>query len=294
MLVAVVTLFLVFSCTGAEKKEALTKHKFERIISLSPSVTETLFALGLGNNVVGRTRFCNYPPEARKIKEVGGYIDPNYEAIVMLKPDVVILLPEQEKVKKYLKQVGIRSLQVNNKSVDDILTAIKIIGDSCSAKERAGKLLAELKEETEQIKKKTQNLTKPKVLVSIGRTMGTGTLKEVYVAGEKTYFGELISIAGGENVLNKISASAYPVLSAEGIIHLNPDIIIELVPDLQKLSVTKEEVINEWKRLGNISAVKNNMIKIIPADYSVVPGPRFILLLKDFAKIIHPELEWKN
>ena len=246
----------------------------------------------MGDKVVGVTRFCHFPPQAREIKKVGGYADPNYEALAALQPDLVILLPEHEKIKKYLNELSINYLEVDNKNSKDIKNTIRIIGNVCSAEKKADKLLENIELTLKTIKNATKNLSKPKVLISIGRTMGSGSLKDVYIAGSATHFGELIELAGGINAFNK-GGIAYPMISAEGLIHLNPQVIIDLVADLKSSNLTKEMIINEWKSVGNIDAAKNGRIIILDSDYVVIPGPRYVLLLKDLAKAIHPEIEWK-
>lgn len=269
----------------------IRNNNYERIISLSPSTTETLFALGLGNKVVGRTRFCNYPPEAKLIKEVGGYVDPNYEAMVSLNPDLVILLPEQEKVKEYLTDLRINYLEVNNKTVSNILSTIKTISDTCSAVAEGKEILRNISSTIKKIKDKTKNSSKPKVIISIGRTPETKSVKDVYIAGKNTFYDELISLAGGINAFEDTGA-AYPMLSAEGLIHLNPQIIIDFIPDINTSSVTKESILKDWESINSVDAVKKKQVKIFSSDYIVIPGPRFILLLKDLAKAIHPEVNW--
>ncbi len=275
----------------SNKNVTNTNKRIKRIVSLSPSITETLFAIGLGDKVVGRTRYCNYPPEVKTRVEVGGYVDPNYEALIALQPDLVILLPEHEKVKEYLKELNINYLEVNNKTVNDIISSITTIGNICGAKEKATELTLSIKKDIDTIKNKIKTLQKPTTIISIGRTMGSGTLKEAYIAGPKTYFSELITLAGGVNAFDNQNL-AYPKLSAEGIIHLNPDVVIDLVTDLEKSNLKKEMVTKEWSSLRNINAVKNKQIFVLTSNYIVVPGPRFVLLLKDLAKAIHPEINW--
>ena len=97
---------------------------YNRIISLAPNITETLFALGQGNKVVGVTRFCKYPPEALEKENVGGFFDTNYEAIAALRPDLVILLPEHEKIQKYINKLGLQTLVVHNRCINEILETI--------------------------------------------------------------------------------------------------------------------------------------------------------------------------
>ncbi|MCK5087290.1 MAG: ABC transporter substrate-binding protein [Melioribacteraceae bacterium] len=266
-------------------------QSYERIISLSPSTTETIFALGLGSKLVGVTQFCNYPPEAKEIKNVGGYFDPNYEAITMLQPDLVIILPEHESVKQYLSELGINYLVVNNKTIADILSTIETIGKVCNAEIKAGQLLQDINSRINNIKEKTKDLGLPRVLISVGRTIGEETLKEVYIVGQNTYYNELINFAGGENAFQN-DRIEYPMLSAEGIILINPEIIIDLIADLESSGLTESKVKEEWESVGSVEAVKNNRLYVFTKGYIVIPGPRFILLLEDLARVIHPEIEW--
>ena len=126
------------------------------------------------------------------------------------------------------------------------------------------------------------------MLVSVGRTLGTGTIKDLYIAGKNTSYDELISLAGGENVWKRTEAT-YPVVYREGLLQLDPDIIIDIVYGIEKDKIDKTALVNDWKTVKEIKAVKNGKIYIFDNDYDVVPGPRFILLLKDMAKIIHSE-----
>lgn len=274
-------------------KNIADNYTYKRIISLSPSTTETLFALGLGEKVVGVTRFCNYPPEAKGKKRVGGYVNPNYEAIAALEPDIVIILPEHERVKNFLTELGLKYLTVNNKTIQDILSAIATIGKECGAEKRANELIAAINSRIQKIQQKTQNLPRPKVLISIGRTMGSGSLKDVYIAGKNTYYDELINYAGGRNAY-KNEKIAYPMLSAEGIIHINPEIIIDMVADLSSNGLTEEMVRKEWQSVSSVDALKNNRLFVFSRDYIVIPGPRFILLLEDIARTVHPEIKWDD
>ena len=289
--IAVIVAGIIFIDSNSFHKNITQQKKnYERIISLSPSTTETLFALGLGNKVVGRTRFCNYPPEVKNIAEVGGYVDPNYEAMIALDPDLIILLPEQEEIKQKLKDIKLNFLTVNNKTISDIKNTIKIIGNNCNAQTASQKLLSDIDKSIKNIKEKTKFLAKPKVIISIGRTFGNGTIKEVYVAGKNTFYDELITFAGGTNAIAN-NVNPYPMLSAEGLIHINPQVIIDFVTDK---NITKKNIMKDWQSISSVDAIKNNRVVIFSNDYIVIPGPRFILLLKDLAKTIHPEVNWGN
>jgi iron complex transport system substrate-binding protein len=264
-----------------------------RIISLSPNITEILFELGLEKKIVGVTNYCSYPEAAQKIAKVGGYLDPNFEAIVSLKPDVVIILPEQENVKNFLSDLDVIYLEVNNKTISDIFNGIKIIGAQFGKAKKAEKLVASLQKRIEKIKEKTAQSLQPKVLISVGRTLGSGRIADVFAAGKNTYFDELIKLAGARNVI-EMDALAYPLLSAEGIISVNPDIILDFATDYEKYKLTPRQVKEEWNCLSQINAVRFNRIHVLGLSYAVIPGPRFILLLEELARIFHPEINWEE
>lgn len=289
---------LIIFLTVCQKKQSdspTSEHatKYQHIISLSPSTTEILFQLGLGDKIIGVTNFCNYPEAAKFKQRLGGYLDPNYEAIAALQPDLVIILPEQETVKNFLIELKLNYIVVNNKTITDILTAIEIIGQKCGANLQAQLILENIKNKMRHVRTTTKNLTKRTVLISIGRTLGSGTLADVYAAGGETYYTELIEYAGGKNVLatNKIS---YPLLSAEGIIELNPEIIIDIIFGFDQTNIDTENIKLDWNCLPAVTAVQKNQIFVINESYTVIPGPRFILLLEQLAKIFHPEVDWEN
>lgn len=268
-------------------------ERCNRIVSLSPSTTETLFLLGLGERVVGVTRFCTYPPEAKEKQAVGGYFDPNYEVIAVLEPDVVILLPEQERVREFLDELGIRHFTVNNKTVSDILGAIETIGSRCGAGREARGVIAGIEARMQRIRSMTEGLVKPRVLVAVERTVESGSLRDVYVAGTGTHYDELIRAAGGVNAYGG-KALEYPLLGVEGIIHCNPDVIIDILPLLESGGEDVAGAVKEWETVSAVNAVRKGRVSVLTGGCAVVPGPRFIELLEEMARIIHPEIDWND
>ena len=260
---------------------------------MAPNITETVFALGLSERVVGVTRFCLYPPEAQEKEKVGGFMDPNYEAIAALQPDLVIILPEHEKVVNYLTEFDIRYLVVHNREVSEIIDTIITIGKVCGVEKLAEEIADDINSRMHIIQEKTEGLPRPRVLVSISRTKGSSSVKDVYIAGKSTFYDELITYAGGRNAFEGRNI-AYPVLSTEGLLHLNPEIIIDIVSGLNAQGFNETEVLKEWESIAYVDAVKNNRVYIVSEDYIVIPGPRFILFLEDLARIIHPEIKWEN
>ncbi len=272
-------LSVLSSCSNHTSKQENTD--FQRIVSLAPSITETLFALGLGDKVVGVTNYCHYPPCVDSIEKVGGYSDANLEKIIMLNPDVVVLQKEHEKHRFFLTRNGIKTITVDYKTIADICSSFVIIGKACNRKKEADSLVGCF---SSMFRKDTvENNFSPKVLVCVGREgIGNGKINGVFVAGAGTFYNDLIHASLGENVFVEDSPQ-YPKLSLEGIITLSPDIIIDI---LSGNGNNCKEIINDWKFMPNIPAVKNNRIYCINSDYATIPGPRIIKLFDDFKKII--------
>jgi len=259
-----------------------------RIVSLSPSITEILFDLGLGNNIVGVTKYCDYPSDALSKKKVGGYYDLNYEQIISLEPDLVIMTKMHEEAKKYLGAFGLNILTVGQKSISDIFNAVYIIGKVCNLEQKASNIINDLKKRVENIINENTSFSKPRVIISVGRNIGTGSLEDIYIAGKNTFYNELIALAGGVNAYE--GDIAYPIISIEGIIRLKPEVIIEMISDY-KYASDKKSILKEWKTLPVVDAVKNDRVYLFEQDFVVIPGPRFVLLLEELVKTIHPKTE---
>jgi iron complex transport system substrate-binding protein len=255
------------------------------IVSMAPSITETLFALGLGDRVVGVSKFSNYPPEAKEIPRVGGHLDPSLEAILALKPDLVIMLEEQRESLRSLEKLNLETLVVNHQTTTGIIDSFRRIGRVCGRGPEGRRMAGEYEQRLEQIRAKTRDLPRPRVLVVTDRPRGR--LTDVYVAADDHYFDTMIELAGGQNAYSQRGVR-YPVLSMEGIAWLNPDVIVELVPTAGSGSFDPGAVLKEWDQLKQVEAVKQHRVAIFDHDYDCVPGPRFIRLVEDLVRTIHP------
>ena len=279
-------LFLLLSCS--EKSGAQKEYRVpERIISLAPSITETLFALGLADKVVGVTSFCRYPPEVKQVSKVGTYMDPNYEAILTLKPDIVITLKEDIKIKDFLDKKGLACLAIDDHNIKAILESILLIGRACGKGREAERLRDEISSEfntATNITSPGESISRPQVLLCVGRdNVGAGVLSKVWVAGPNTYYSEIIDVAGGVNIISD-SSMDYSTVSSEAVIRLKPDIIIDVMANMSKF--TPEQVKRDWEKLTMVPAVRNGMIFCLTGDYITIPGPRIVLLLRDVIEIM--------
>jgi len=262
-----------------------------RLVSMAPSITEVLFALDLGELVVGVTRYCDYPPEAKTKQQVGGFLDPNYEAVLSLEPDLVLLLAEQTEAAKYLAEIGLNTLSVDHSSVTGIINSIAAVGAACGAAGRASLLTDDLQARIERVRGKTSGLRQTRVMVAVGRNLNETSLGSIYISGHDGFYDQLLGMAGGTNVYRRRTI-ALPAISAEGIQSLNPEVIIDIAPALGQTVLQKNSPIKAWDFAAGVEAVKNGRVYVFGQDYGVRPGPRFILLLEQMARVLHPEIEW--
>ena len=265
----------------------------QRIITLAPSFTEIAFALGLSENIVAVTDYCDFPAEVLNLPKVGGVIDPNLEAIIALQPDLVILLASQQRTIKQLQQLNIPTLAVFNATLSDIQNAIHVIGQTTQHQDQAQQLLTAIDQKIITIEEKTIGLAHPRVMVTMGHSIGSQYMKQVFIAGQNDFYNDLITLAGGKNAYQDKQVDV-PSLSIEGIMQINPEVIIDIFPEADDHDADLDNVLQQWQKLDHIDAVKNNRIHIIQEDYATIAGPRIVLLLDQFARLIHPELNWEN
>ncbi len=263
------------------------KAAYTRIVSMAPSITEVLFAVGAGDAVVGVTRYCLYPPEAKGKRNIGGYVDPNYEAVVALEPDLVVLPYSHQDAYLRLEGLGVHCEKVKQDSLEEIVGSVAQLGGLCGDGDRAAALCGEMREGVARVRALAEGSGKrPRVMVVLSRDYGAAQLEQVFITGEKSIHGELVRLAGGDNVYGD-EAIAAPILSAEGVVRLNPEVIIELVPGFAAQGGDVEKAMVAWRALPEVSAVRTGRIYFLTADYVSIPGPRIVQLLEDFYRLIH-------
>jgi len=287
-------LILVVAMVGLKQAPINTEssqNEPQRIITLAPNITEIAFALGLDEQVIAVTKYCDYPAQVKSLPHVGGFIDPNIEAIVALQPDLVILVATQQQTIKQLQQLNIPTLAIHNATLADIKYSILAIGKKTQHQQQAQQLLTEIEQKISAVTDKVAKLDRPKVMVTMGHSIGGEQVKNIYIAGQSDFYNDLIQLAGGENSYQNTHLKV-PSLSIEGIMQLNPDVIIDIFPEAADHNADIEQVKQQWQNLKFVNAVKNNRIHIIEENYATIPGPRIFQLLDKMARLIHPQLAW--
>lgn len=261
----------------------------QRIIAMAPSTAEILYALGLSNEVVGVSRFAAYPPDVTNKTVVGGLYDPNWEVIVSLRPTLVIGLETQKEIAAQLNALDIPFVGTAHEHIDEILQSILTIGEACGAEAEAVTLFQSLEKQTADFSKgrarspseppvlsdaegRTSRRDVPTVLVCVGHDE---SLSRMYIAAKGTFYDELIGLAGGINACDV--TGGYPEISPEGLAAMQPDLVIDILPTTGKIP---DDFSRVWKPYPAIALTN---------DYASIPGPRFVLLLKDFVTAIQLE-----
>lgn len=262
-----------------------------RIVSLGPGVTEILFALGAGDRVVGVTPFCKFPPEAQRLPKVGGFLDPNFEVILKLQPDLVVLRESNQRSQPALRELGLRCAVVSHRRLEEVLDSLIAIGEAIGEQARARLLLADIRRRIAQVQKQVAGRKRPRVLLSIYRVTGSGKLEAVTVAAADGYFDRIIEIAGGQNACRG-SAAPFPQLSHEGIFWMKPDVIVDIVRPMAETGLDRQKIAGDWQSFPEIPAVAGGRVYVIDDDFASIPGPRSILLIEKLARLLHPEVDW--
>lgn len=270
-------LFLILaSCTPTRPRE-ITAGAPQRIISVVPNVTETLFAFGLEDKIIAVGDYDRFPPEVEKKPRVGGLLNPNIEKIIEMHPDLVITYGSQEVLRERLQSVGIRLFPFSHGNVEQTLSYMSELGRAVGAETRAEEVIAEMRKTFDDVRAHAP--PKPSKVLLV-HTREAGTLGSFYSVGSKAFQHDLITIAGGQNLFADVgSETLQPTL--EEVISRRPEIIIEtLAPPLNPAEVVQRK--KDWESLG----LAKGRIYVEGESYLLVPGPRLALAAKRISEII--------
>jgi iron complex transport system substrate-binding protein len=250
----------------------------QRVVSLAPSVTETLFALGFGSRLVGVTTYCDYPAAARRLPKIGGFINPSLEAIVDKRPDLVIgVRDSSHPVKtKEIENLGIKVVLISVTSLDDILNSFRSIARLLGNPEAGDRLVHKVTRQFEGVKKRVAPAPRRSTLLAVG-------LRPLVAVGGKNFVDELITLAGGENIAGN-AAQPWLNLPDEYVVAKAPQVIIQAGMGSERGTSAKY-----WGDLKSIPAVREGRVYSYPSDKILRPGPRVGEGLEEIARLVHPE-----
>jgi iron complex transport system substrate-binding protein len=256
----------------------------QRIISIAPANTEILFALGLGDKIVGVTDYCNYPPEALAKEKVGGFSTPNIEKIIDLDPDVIFAAPKHEaEVITQLEDLGLKVIALTPATIDETYDAIVLVGSVMGVQEAASSLIENMKSEISTVTSLVANLSdeeKPNVFYIVWHD-------PLMTAGGDTLAGQLIELAGGKNIFDNLSD--YVTVSIESVLDGEPEVIIAGT-SMGSGADAPFEWAQEESRLQETEALNEGKVFSINTDLVGRFGPRIVDALYEMLRLIHPEL----
>ncbi len=273
-------------CPGCHTRQAQSSNpQTQRIVSISPNVTEILYGVGAWSQVVAVSQYCSYPDDVKNKPRVSGWDKTNLEQLTSLKPDLVIGVDAQAPfLQDKLNGLGIRSLFLNTQTLADVYNSIREIGRVTGHEKESAELLTRTQGEVEAIRKVMVGRQPTKVLCVVDRL--PGTIREMYTATRGSYLDEIITIAGGESIA-PTAEHGWGKITKEAAVSLNPEVIIDMIQVPQ--GSFAEDPIAVWRELSEVNAVKNKRIYPISDPLVIHPSQFVGHTAQVFARAIHPE-----
>jgi len=251
----------------------------ERILSITPAGTEILYELGLGERVVGVTKYCNWPPEARTKPNLGDMMHVNLEAVIGTKPDIVVVSNMNLQMGERIESLGYRTVTVNQDNFEEICNSMLRVGRECGIEETAKRRIAELRKLVRE-KTVSSGKTPSSVLVVVERAED---LRKICVAGRAAFYDDLLVRAGAVNAYDRDVAYAY--ISREGLLRIDPDAIIELIGE-HGMHAQTDYITSQWEAISDLRAARSGRISVIKGDFTLRAGPRYPQILEAFINAI--------
>lgn len=255
-----------------------------RIICVVPAVTEMLFAIGAGPQVVGVSSFERFPPEATKLPTVGALLDPDTERIFSLRPDLVVVYGSQTDLRAQLARAGIPVFVYSHAGLADVTVTLREIGARVGHAETARRLAADIERRIAAVRARTATQSRARTFIVFGRE--ALTLRGIYASGGIGFVHDIVTAAGGANVFEDVKRQAVQA-TTEQILSRRPDVILELRATALSPEMLKRET-DVWRTLAAVPAVKAGRIHIVVDPRTVVPGPRVAEAVELIADILSP------
>ncbi len=272
-------LVFIYLCFSPSKQDAVEADAKERIVSLAPSLTETLFALELGDSIVADTVYCETPEAAKALPKVGAWNDVNIEQVLSFQPTCVCL-PATHPCRAKFEQMNIPLCAVDGRSLDNVIEGIELLGTRFDRKERAHELASDMRRRLQALKKAYEGRRHLKVMVVVGRARGAGRVKNLTVVGDDAYFRPLLSIVGCD-VLPAGGGIPYPAMSIEGVMAVSPEAVVEIAADCA--ADGGKAAMADWKT-SFPKLVARGAVFVFTENYATVPGLRSVLFAEQLAR----------
>jgi cobalamin transport system substrate-binding protein len=256
-----------------------------RIVSLVPALTEMLYAIGAGPQVIAVSSYDDYPPEVRKLPRVGALLDPDTERILAMRPDLVLLYGSQESLIGQFQRAGIGAFSYRHGDLSQIIATVRRLGEVTGHVPEATRVSGEIEQHLDEIRRRVAGRVRPRTLVVFGRERLT--LRNLYASGGRGFIHDMLGVAGGADVFAEVDRESVQA-STETLLARAPDAIVELhVGAMPSVEQQRKEK-NVWLQLESIPAVRNGRVYLLYGDHLVVPGPRVARATEEIARVLHP------
>jgi cobalamin transport system substrate-binding protein len=258
----------------------------QRIVSLVPALTEMLFAIGAGPQVVAVSSYDEFPPEVKALPKVGALLDPDMERILALRPDLVVSYGSQTDMQAQLARAKIRVFSYRHAGLNGVFATLKDLGDAVGRTADSDRLAREIHSGLDAIQARVRGRPKPRTLLVFERD--PESLRGIYVSGGVGFLHDMLGIAGGVNVFADVARESVQP-SVETMLARAPEFILEVRATglLAGADVTQAKRV--WGALASVPAVQRGHIQILTGDHLVVPGPRVVQGTEAFARALHPD-----
>jgi cobalamin transport system substrate-binding protein len=260
-----------------------------RIISVIPAVTEMLFAIGAGDQVVGVSSYDNYPPDVASRERVGALLDPNVERILALKPDLVIVYGTQQELIARLDRAGVPLFNYQHAGLADITVTIRKLGERVGRTQEAERVASGIERDIADIRARVAGRPRPRTALIFGRE--AGSLRSIYASAGVGFMHDMLETAGGTDAFADVKSQSLQ-LSAETLLARAPEVIVEVS---SSAGWTPEKIERErrvWGGLPSLPAVRTGRIYILADDRLSIPGPRVADAIRLLARALHPSIDW--
>ena len=259
-------------------------QRVQRIVSLVPALTEILFAIGAGPQVVGVSSYDEFPPEVKRLPRVGALLDPDTERILSLRPDLVFVYGSQTSQQTQFERAGIRTFTYRHGGVPTVMETIRDAGAATGHSAQAAAVIADIRSRLDAVRARVKGRNRPRVLLVFERQ--PGTLRGIYATGGTGFLHDMLEIAGGRNVFADIPRESVQP-SLETLLARSPDVILEVRAAglIEARDAAAEQGV--WSALPSVPAVRTGRVHFLSGPHLVVPGPRLAEATEAFARVLH-------
>jgi iron complex transport system substrate-binding protein len=279
-MVAAAAVWIAPARVGAQRSPA------RRIISLVPAVTEMLYAIGAGSDVLAVSSFDDYPPEVRALPRVGALLDPDTERILSMRPDLVVVYASQHGLKAQLQRTAVAVFDYRHGGLADITATMRRLGDATGHEADAARIVREIERRLGAVRERVAGRPRPRTLLVFGRE--ALSLRNLYASGGQGFLHDVIEVGGGSNVFSDAKRESVQV-STEMLLARAPEVIVELRVGAAPPPEHVRRELDVWLRFTAVPAVKTRRTHILYGDHLVVPGPRVAQAAEEIARALHPD-----